>query len=329
MRLALLAATLCCVACAAGEASAAKRGAHAEYDVFLPRVRSPENRHDEFGLRGRPPDAALARAALREDSRADVRAGALSLLAQLEGDRASADFVAALDDESDDVAALAAHLIKTSAPAMTGDRDAVSKHWARLRAVLERKGPTEEGTARANAADAAIYIRATDALPVLLRDANLLSTGVALAELVTLRPADISELKAAAERFPHDTSATLLLLEKTPDIGLPLFVAAIDRGDMDAANASIVVQRNLTAAVPGMLRAVLKQPDLVTIRWLDAIAALRATCAAPALIALYDSPFGDRVTRALGTLSGHPDWTEPQLREWAKRQRADVAPCRR
>jgi hypothetical protein len=312
---------------------------HHEYD-FLLSERPRDDRHDEFGLGHAvgPADAARARSALKEDSRPAIRAAALRLLSAVERAKAIPDYATALDDPSDEVAVEAAHLLAEDGSSYVDRAEseaavaAVRAHAARLRGIVSAPGDASgPWSIRQRAAEALVFASDRESLAVLLNDKELIGLGMEFAAKVALGPDDVKLLVAVATKDPKATGAIRLLVEKVPDVGTPLLIAAIDRSDVDAGFPNLIVDRQLTAAVPAVIKYLARAPrDIGIGRWLDALVKLRATCAAKAILALAKDPaVGFDAIVALRALAGHDDWKDAEVESWARAQPDDVTPCKR
>lgn len=322
-------------ACNSTDAGKPVQRIHHEYDYLLAN-RAKENHHDEFGL-GRPPiDVPKARAALLEDSRAEIRVRALMSIAAALAEKGIPDYIAALDDPSIDVVAEAAHELAAtgsaymdrdpSAPAMS----ALRTHAAGLRTIATTSGAVGVGAVRAHAAEALVFISDRDSLTPFLRDKELAGFGVELAAQLSLSAEEIGLLEKIVRAEPKNTGALRVLVDKSPPVGLPLLKAAIERGDADFEFADVVVAHKFTGAIPGIVRVLAKTPrDYSVMRWIDALAKLNAVCTARAIANILADPvFESSAIVALRSLSGHPDFTELQLEHWAMSQPDDVTPCK-
>lgn len=278
---------------------------------------------------------ALVRAALKHDAREQVRRNAVVALTASVMARGVPDYIPALDDPSPIVAAEAAFALATYAPAsLSGPENepamtALRGHAAQLRALLA--SPSE--TARFNAATALRVIADPDVpLAKLLGDDSALVRREGL-DLAAHRSIGAPELAALATLAEHDPDPQLRItavntaIDRAPQLAASLLSSALQRGDVDRGTAQLIAQHKMTAAVPGILAYLARQPRAAY--FFETLAALGATCAARAIAAhATDAWSTGFAIDALRALSGHADWSKDQLFAWAAQQPDDGAPCR-
>ena len=284
--------------------------------------------------------ASLVRAALRDDARAKVRVHAIVALSASAKAAANDAYTAALDDPDPAVQAEAAFTLTVFARASVG-----AAPDAQVAAVLRAHAPalraqlaSPDARTRANLASVLVFLVDPDVdLGVLLRDPTSLVRGegmkLAIARAAaarTIPPADVTLLDAVARSDP-DGQLRLAAVNAVAGFApaaaaAPVLAAAFERGDVDTATARAITEARLTVVVPAMLAYVQKEPRATY--FIEALAALHATCASAAIGALLTHfTAGDAAAAALRSLSGHPEWTPAQLGDWARQQPAHVAPC--
>ncbi len=317
---------------------------HHEYDYLIgPSTHELYVRHRDDG----PKEVAELRAALRRDSRVEVRRGAvIALTAALKIDSIQ-DCIAALDDPDPRVYTEAAHTLTVWGTAGTSNEDnpaalrALREHAPAFREVFKSPPSAETANIRYNAAEALRVIADPEEnLVPLLSDPldNVRSEGLRLVEALiyerkkTLGPADVAALDNVA-RTDSDPqlrwrAVTLVANGAPPDLSISVVSDALGRGDAHGGISSAVIDRGLTGTIPAIIAHLRTNPrgDAAT-EWIKVLVAFRATCAARVIASFLNAPsVGFPAEEALRELSGNRG-TADMLAAWADAQREDVPPC--
>lgn len=337
MRACSLLQLLFAAALAACNASADQRRAssggpmeiHHEFDDLLD-APSTHDLHEQH-VHDDATAVAHVRAALRTDSRPEVRRNALVALSAAIRDQAIPDYVSALDDPDLDVAAQAADQLVSWAPAYMGRKQndagmsALRAHADKLRNALDS---TNETTRYYGARGLRVIADTQVPLAKLLGDGSGLvrAEGLLLAQSRSLGSDDVKALDKLSRTDPDErkrSQAVTVVVDKAPpELALAVLEAALSRGDVDTSTADAVRARQMKIAIPAIVRWVPSHPK--DLAWLDTLVALNATCAASTLVTLLsDFTAGTPARDALRALSGHPEWREAELTKWA----ATVPPC--
>ncbi len=306
---------------------------HHEYDFLISPslTRELHAQHVNDG----PEELAQVRAALRTDSRVEVRRNAIVALTAALAERGMADYIAALDDPAPDVLAEAAFSVATYSPAyMTRPENkegmsALRSHAAALRGALS----STNSRTRFDVAHALRVIKDPKVdLAALLQDESSLvrNEGMALAYDRNIGPREVDVLGKVARSDPDEDlrgQALALVARQAPAaLAVPVLQAAFERGDVPFILANAVEDAKLTALTPYVIGYVQQHPK--EYRWLAVLSSFGATCAAQAIAGLLsDSTAGPYALEALRALAGQQYWTEERAKQWAIEQPESVAPC--
>ena len=306
---------------------------HHEFD-FLISASSTRELHAQHVNDG-PEELAQVRAALRTDSRSEVRRNAIVALTAALAERGIPDYISALDDSAADVVAEAAFSLATYSPAyMTRPESkegmaALRTHATALRGALQ----SSSARTRFDAAHALRVIADPDVdLSLLLEDESSLvrNEGMALAYERSVDAKEVALLdKVARSDSDEDLRGQALALvarRAPPSLAVPVLSAAFARGEVPFILANAVEDAKLTQLTPSIVEYVEGHPK--AFRWLAVLSSFNATCAARKIAAMLSDPAtGPYALDALRSLSGHSEWGEEQVKQWAMQQSEDAAPC--
>lgn len=293
-----------------------------------------------------PAMIATLREAVRGDSRPGVRQNAIVALNASSDDSVLDDFIVGLDDHDSSVVSeagfsIAARLSNIALPdaARTRALAAMRAHAVALRAAFE--SPRER--VRFNAIMALEAIGDPDLeLAKALSDKGSLIRGEAV-KLAAVRAVAGKQLSApdadALLAFVrtntdiqlHDDALALLVKYAPTRVESPL-LAAIADDRITARDLQLVVELQLSAAVPAIVAYLKSHPNHWSKEHLDTLAAFHAVCAGPDIAELFsaqtDKVLLSFLRDALRSLSAQPNASDAELVVWAKKQTADASPCR-
>lgn len=297
--------------------------------------------------RGDGPDmVATLRAALRSDSRANVRQNAIVALAASPAPERLDDFILGLDDPDPAVVSeagfsIAARLkdLSLADEAKTRAVNALQSHAAALRTAFESK--RERVRFNAMMALEAFVDRELDVSTALNDEGSLIrSEGLALAtaranldQKLSARDTETLIVFVGSNTDPRlRDDAIGLLVQFAPHRVEPLLINAIADDTIGYQGLKHVVALHLTSAVPAIISYVQLHRDRWSKEYLQTLAAFHAVCAAPLMVELFVAE-PDKVRRAwisdaLRDLAERPGASDSDLISWAKQQHPDSAPCR-